>query len=484
MSRNRILCLCVLLAGCGQPGQGARSDTGAADAAADPQPDGPARDTSEMGVADTEPDVADDPDATPRDAPDGSADAGNDVDADAPDPTLEWTCTPVGTGYSDGFFTLAGYQGRLYAGQFGYGHEARSMMFTYPPWALSEPGLTGISESVCAMLEHDGYLYANTESSGDIFRTRGNDAWERVHDGEDGSIGCGLAALDGTLYALNYRNSRRDRGRILRQEGESWRIVYDSGDEALYLREIVSFQGTLYAFAANEDTRRGRMLTSTNGLDWTATEVPNRYFRGHVWNGALWLGSTSSTSDGEVAVWRFDGDTFERTHAGTRRYFTDLQDHDGALFAATSNGWKDDSGPSYLWRSSDGRTGWEKICEFTETAAWSLAQVEGVLYVGTWEFGGRGSVYRVALTPVEDPADGLDCSAIAANPAWELCETGPTCQGVYTDGAGCDAFCAAAGLTCQARYGGEPGCMIERENVLDCSADNDHQSDWCVCGPR
>jgi hypothetical protein len=427
------------------------------------------QDTAEDAPTDSGPDLPD-------------TDTAEDVSPDADD-GRPWACTPVGTSYSDGFFTLEGYEGRLYAGQFGYGHEARSMMFTYPPWSLSEPGLTGISESICAMTRHDGYLYANTESSGDIFRTRGDDVWERVYDGENGSIGCGMAALGGTLYAINYRNSQRDHGRILRQDGDAWRVVYDSGDEPLYLREIVTFGSTVYAFAVNEDTRAGRMLTSQNGTDWTPTEVPNRFFRGHVWNDALWLSSTSSTSNGEVAVWRFDGQDFTRVHSGTRRYFTDLQNHAGSLFAATSNGWKDNSGPSSLWRSDNGTDGWERVCEFSETAAWSLAEVGGVLYVGTWEFGGRGHVYEVSRVPADvDPTD-VDCTTIAANPAWELCEsTADTCEGVFTDGAGCAAFCGAAGLSCTARYGGEPGCMIERENVLDCNDNNEHLSDWCVCG--
>lgn len=79
----------------------------------------------------------------------------------------------------------------------------------------------------------------------------------------------------------------------------------------------------------------------------------------------------------------------------------------------------------------------------------------------------------------------VDCAMISAeNPAWEVCETGPTaCAGVFTDGAGCQAYCAAAGLVCTSRFGGEPGCQKEPENPIDCAASNGHQSDWCTCGP-
>jgi len=52
---------------------------------------------------------------------------------------------------------------------------------------------------------------------------------------------------------------------------------------------------------------------------------------------------------------------------------------------------------------------------------------------------------------------------------------------VFADGAGCTAYCAAAGMVCARRYGGEPGCQKEPQNVLTCGANNGHQSDWCEC---
>jgi len=77
------------------------------------------------------------------------------------------------------------------------------------------------------------------------------------------------------------------------------------------------------------------------------------------------------------------------------------------------------------------------------------------------------------------------CAGIAANPAYELCfDGGDVCHGVFTDGSGCAAFCAAAGMTCVARFGGEPGCSKEPQNVLRCGDENGHQSDWCECARR
>ncbi len=88
-----------------------------------------------------------------------------------------------------------------------------------------------------------------------------------------------------------------------------------------------------------------------------------------------------------------------------------------------------------------------------------------------------------ASTPEPDAApQPIDCSAIDADPDYELCESDATsCAGVFTDGSGCINFCAAAGLVCSARYGGEPGCQKEPANVLNCFDSNGHASDWCEC---
>lgn len=73
------------------------------------------------------------------------------------------------------------------------------------------------------------------------------------------------------------------------------------------------------------------------------------------------------------------------------------------------------------------------------------------------------------------------CAGIVAS-GYELCEeTATTCAGTFNDTSGCVAFCAAAGMECTARFGGEPGCSKEPANVLGCADDNGHGSDWCEC---
>jgi hypothetical protein len=364
------------------------------------------------------------------------------------------------------------------------------MLYRADPWAQVEPGLRGISESICALETFEGALYANTESSGDLFKSSDGRSWSLIYDGDHGSIGCGLATHQGHLYALNYRNSQREHGRILRVGlDDQWSIVYDSGSRPLYLREIITYDEQLYAFAVDQDTLQGVMLTSQDGSEWTETEVAHRYFRGFVWRDLLWLGSTNFSSEAEVGAFRFDGASFVKVHDSAQRYVTDFRVFDDQLFLSTSNGWKEDNGPSGLWVSQDGESPWRQVCQFDETAAWRLAIADGELYVGTWTFGGGGGLYRVTIVdedspppPPPPPPPEVDCSPIADHPSYELCEESAVrCAGVFTSGEGCRAYCASAGLQCVARYGGEPGCQAEFDLELECEVDTGHTSDWCVC---
>jgi hypothetical protein len=77
---------------------------------------------------------------------------------------------------------------------------------------------------------------------------------------------------------------------------------------------------------------------------------------------------------------------------------------------------------------------------------------------------------------------GADCSAID-DAGFDLCESGNDgCTAVFTDGAGCTAVCAAAGLSCTAAYdNAEDGCSAMAGGAeLPC--DSGHESDYCVCG--
>lgn len=74
------------------------------------------------------------------------------------------------------------------------------------------------------------------------------------------------------------------------------------------------------------------------------------------------------------------------------------------------------------------------------------------------------------------------CDGIKAKGEYELCSESPsTCSGVYNDGSGCAAYCAAAGMVCTARFGAGPGCSKEPQSPFPCNANNGHLSNWCDC---
>jgi hypothetical protein len=75
----------------------------------------------------------------------------------------------------------------------------------------------------------------------------------------------------------------------------------------------------------------------------------------------------------------------------------------------------------------------------------------------------------------------VDCSGID-EAGFDLCESGNDgCTAVFTDGAGCTAVCAAAGLSCTAAYDNADGCSaLSGGAELPC--DSGHESDYCVCG--
>ena len=367
-------------------------------AASDGVGDGVADDDDDDASADASDDDDDDSAGTDTGSVDtGASDGpGNDESGGDEAPPVIVGCESIGTVPTDGVFSLVSYDERLLAGLFGYGQEASSMLFAYPPWGRVEPGLLGISESVCAMQPFAGHLVANTESSGDIVRSLDGVSWQVVWDGENGTIGCDLVEHAGMLYAVNYDNQSRENGRILRSpDGVQWSQVWDSGAGiSRYLREVASFDGRLFAFSVDENTQQGYVLRSQDGVEWTEAPTPTRFFRSHVWEGALWLSSTSRGGNGEAGVWRSDGDTFELVHPSDKAYVTELVQWRGALFAGTSDGWKDDVGTSSVLMSPDGEQ-WQTVCDLPELAVWAAAVHDDRLFVGTWEFEVGGGVYEV-----------------------------------------------------------------------------------------
>lgn len=79
------------------------------------------------------------------------------------------------------------------------------------------------------------------------------------------------------------------------------------------------------------------------------------------------------------------------------------------------------------------------------------------------------------------PAVPVDCSGITSA-GYELCASSDTtCETVYTDGTGCDAVCAAAGLSCSSGAENVDDACAMDETLPTLPCDSGHQSDYCIC---
>jgi hypothetical protein len=96
-----------------------------------------------------------------------------------------------------------------------------------------------------------------------------------------------------------------------------------------------------------------------------------------------------------AGIWTYDGNSFSLVHQVNRKYVTQIADWRGHLFAATSSGWKNDSGTSTLLMSADGSS-WTKVCDFPELAAWSIEEFNDRLYIGTWQYQSGGRLYEAS----------------------------------------------------------------------------------------
>ncbi len=79
------------------------------------------------------------------------------------------------------------------------------------------------------------------------------------------------------------------------------------------------------------------------------------------------------------------------------------------------------------------------------------------------------------------PTLPIDCSGITSA-GYELCASSDTtCETVYTDSAGCDAVCEAAGLACSGALENVDDACAADETLPPLPCDSEHQSDYCIC---
>jgi hypothetical protein len=309
-----------------------------------------------------------------------------------------YSCTPIGTGLDDGFFSLESFQGKLYAGGFGY--QKKQAIYRYPEWEVVHPGLV-VTESVCDLREFKGHLYANTESDGEIYRSVDGENWQNVFSGH-GQIGCVLREHDGYLYATMHSSAFSSNGKIYRSaDGIEWQNVYDSGTSDDYMKEIIAFNDLLFAFYINKTTGIGGYFTSADGTHWIRHELGQlRLFKALIWNNELWASASAEyTLSGTSGIWKYNGKTFRNVaEISGYSHIGELLNYQTILFATATREWKGEQGGAALLASHDRGLTWEEICNFRETESWNLAAFEGELYITTKQHnanGTSGSVYKL-----------------------------------------------------------------------------------------
>lgn len=81
-----------------------------------------------------------------------------------------------------------------------------------------------------------------------------------------------------------------------------------------------------------------------------------------------------------------------------------------------------------------------------------------------------------------NPVAVVDCSLITAA-GYEVCEeNSDSCAAVFSDGSGCGAVCAAAGLECEGAHENVEGVCAADSTLPAVPCESGHQSDYCLCG--
>jgi hypothetical protein len=243
--------------------------------------------------------------------------------ADAPNASvIKWeTITTDGFGNprNTGFTHMREFKGHLYAGCFNFVEASelwRSESGDPGSWTMVIPkGWNAkFNTDSTMMIEHDGYLYVGTESARDsewkegaqLWRTNGNlsppyDQWQQVNDngfgnGHNHNI-CGLAVLDGKLYAGTWNQTqglevwRATPGPEV--PFKDWEKVVDAGFDHkanIFTCQMVNLNDTLFLgavgdfatipplyFLPNAKLQRahgGLLIKSTDGTNWQAIDQP------------------------------------------------------------------------------------------------------------------------------------------------------------------------------------------------------------------
>ncbi|MFC1570038.1 hypothetical protein ACFL4L_07365 [bacterium] len=229
-------------------------------------------------------------------------------------------------------FSLAVYEGKLYAGTHPGGHIYG---FDGAVWSLAFD--TETETHVWSLAVYEGKLYAGTEPGGRIYVYDGTE-WDVVFDSPEWHINS-LAVYNGKLYA-----GTADHGRIYVYDGTSWDLAFD-------VLDYVSLRHPTYA---------------------------SHVFALAVYNGNLYAGTDCMTPPyptGTLAsIYVYDGTTWSEAYNTGEAQVRSLGVYEGKLYAGT--GW---TGKIYVY---DG-TSWGLAYDSPTDGVYSFAVYGGNLYAGT-----------------------------------------------------------------------------------------------------
>ncbi|MCX7956117.1 MAG: site-specific integrase, partial [Patescibacteria group bacterium] len=237
--------------------------------------------------------------------------------------STSWTMSYNGS--KSVIFSLAVYNGKLYAGQGLSTGDGDVLVFDGNTWSIS---YDGAQEMIRSLAVYNGKLYAGQGSGtgdGDIFVFDGN-TWSLSYDGAKGLI-VALAVYNGRLYAG--QGGGTGDGDVLVFDGNTWSISYDGAQE--YIFALAVYNGRLYA-GQGSGTGDGDIFVF-DGNTWSlsyngAQELIHSLA---VYNGKLYAGQGDSTGDGDIFV--FDGNTWSLAYDGTKESIRTFSVYNGKLYA-------------------------------------------------------------------------------------------------------------------------------------------------------
>ncbi len=320
-----------------------------------------------------------------------------------------------------GFFSLFDFNGSLVAGTY-CGYRAQGLCGIYvsvperPRLKRVKPPLN-TGESVYALNEFRGRLYANTENKGKLFRSRDGVAWEEVFRDHGlrtsgGVMGGAVGVFDGQVWASFtelgtfvtriYKSPSGDPG--------SWMPDQSFGTRrGVQIRELPVFNDRFYALGYDHNKNAGVIFAYAFGRGWE--EAPfdgggrlrnKRIVKAHPWKGWLYLSTSPWVNNKRLPpaeVWRWDGRSLENVYTDPKRNIgTDIADFGGRIYFADSLDWNATEGEAGLHRSPTGEKGtWTEIFSLPQPEAMDMAVHGGKLYVATRQRGGVGNVFEMVL---------------------------------------------------------------------------------------